>query len=833
MFGIGIGIGFYLLTTIAGLAVQNGTIHSQSQTQSSGGNTCPPGMYWMQTSDGTEGCVECSSECASPSPRPCSCPEGAILVNDYLCMMSVPIGEYPICEPGDHYYPPEGICANVYSLVEGVPCKEGYLPFLYENKMLCVHRYSPFNASCPFGYKQENELCIGFTDSICETPTPTPTTYLRSSASPSSTPSPSFSSSGCYEWSCQNDILPNHTSLFSHPICIYVQYDGVANSEGYLTCPNGGELWGKKCYVWRESYLVPCTSPSASASFTPREVPSASSTPTLKEVPSASASFTPREVPSASSTPTLKASASFTPREVPSASPTPTMKASPSFTPREVSSASPTPTLKASPSFTPREVPSASSTPTMKASPSFTPREVPSASPTPTLKEVPSASFTPREVPSPTMTPKCSQYICREPSILVRERFCYWNETIPAKPRCQENDIYNEDKNEKMCVKYYIPENTTTCKDGYHFVIHEDNPYCIQKYEPNFNNCPEGFRYHVDDSGKELCSKVTDAICVSTLLRSTSSTPTAKPSQRCTDTKNPRCTKPDSILNELPPNVALSPLPSRRPIATLLAVVSKLPLPSPWTRPVVADVVDIPLYIPSRITIPQIDSSIIEKPEKIQEIQASLACTLRLPLEKIRINTIRFVNVSTGIGRLAHIDPSMYLLDSAGSAECFMFTSATRNLQSTKGTLDEKVEIDYFIVNPPIEIASLNQTEFNDILKQSPVLKSFVESVGGETNDISSAIMFENYALITEPSQSPSPTSSSSKFPTYGIGVIAGLGGLIALMVFGVFIKRSRARQVTLTSLPPPTTNNPAFVVVNNPYGRENMTNFPPTYSSV
>jgi hypothetical protein len=460
------------------------------------------------------------------------------------------------------------------------------------------------------------------------------------------------------------------------------------------------------------------------------------------------------------------------------------------------------------------------------------------------LKEVPSASA--------TTTPKCPEYICPEPSILVRERFCYWNETIPAKARCQEGDIYNQDENEKVCVKFYIPQNGTSgtyiCKEGFRFVIHEENPYCIQKYEPNFSNCPEGFRYHIDEkTGAELCSKVTDAICVYS-HQTTSSTQTPKPTPRCTDPKNPRCIKPDSILNELAPNAALSPLPSRRPIATLLAIVSRLPLPSPFVKPETTMVAsDIPIYIPSRISIPQIDSSLVDKPQKVQEIQATLACTLRLPLEKVRINKIAFVNISTGDRRLALIDPTLYLLDSAGSVECYSFSSSdqTRSLQSAKSSNDEKVEIDYFIVNPPVEIITMNQTEFTEVLRQSPVLKTLVQSIGGDSKDISSAVMFENYAAAAVVGPSPSPlvardSSSSFNFPAYGIGILGAAGGLVAIIAIMVVLGKRRARSFdafTSSAPPMPTTANPVFVVTNQQYGHYGRgvakESFPPTYSSV
>ena len=734
---------------------------------------CPQGTYWAGTlSDGTPDCRPCEpglrnciSEQITTTPTASAtscetytCTPPKVLVHNKWCYWNITQEPHAICEANSIFNPTTNLCVFSYPLTSAdEKCKDGYTYGNYNNTIYCIYKTEPFY-QCPQGFKlyetDKTNLCYLVEPAICKNSTET--------------------SLPCMKWVCNGGIEPTHTSVFTEPLCIYSKYDAIANSEGYLTCPHGGTLWEKYCYTFEHANSIPCNQTELldRPTLTATEDPSVSNTP--KPVPSGYAS--PREI---------SPSGSVTPKEMQRES------ASATQTPKEMQRES------ASATQTPKEVQ----------------RE--SASATQTPKEVPRKS--PSSTPVKTSIVGCTQYVCREPSILVAEKFCYWNETIDAKPRCQENDVYNKDNNEKMCVKYYIPEkNTTDCKEGYRFVIHEENSYCIQKYEPNFNNCPEGFRYHIDEKGVEKCSKVTDAICVefsvSPLLQSSpsssnvpkksqTSTATAKPSPReCTDPKNPRCIRLDSIINEISQNAALSPLPSRKPAATIAAIVSRLPLPSPFRRPPTEslDTSTIPQYIPSRITFQQGDSAVIQRPEKIQEIQASLACTLRIPLEKVLIKTIYSVTLSTGVREQLSIDPTQYMLNSAGVIECFSFNATSTRLSERRNLQkqDKQIDIDYLIINPPVEIAVLNQTEFTQILEESQVVKTLAQSIG--SNDISSAIMFESY-LVADPSPSPSLHSEkSSSFPNYGIGILGAAGGIIGigiLMFVGHRLMKSKRRS--------------------------------------
>jgi hypothetical protein len=138
------------------------------------------------------------------------------------------------------------------------------------------------------------------------------------------------------------------------------------------------------------------------------------------------------------------------------------------------------------------------------------------------------------------------------------------------------------------------------------------------------------------------------------------------------------------------------------------------------------------------------------------------------------------------------------MLNSAGNIECFTFNTTTTRLSARRNLQkqDKQIDIDYLIINPPVEIAVLNQTEFTQILEESQVVKTLAQSVG--SNDISSAIMFESY-LVAEPSTTPFIQSEkSSSFPNYGIGILGAAGGILGigiLMFVGHRIMKSKRRS--------------------------------------
>jgi hypothetical protein len=213
------------------------------------------------------------------------------------------------------------------------------------------------------------------------------------------------------------------------------------------------------------------------------------------------------------------------------------------------------------------------------------------------------------------------------------------------------------------------------------------------------------------------------------------------------------------------------------------------------------------------VSFPDADMSTFEKPSKVQELQASLACTLRLPLEKIRIESITLFDSTTGIRTPINIDPSLYSLRSqAGEIGCLEFAAdapALRRLQAP--TVGQQVDVNYLIVAPPPEILMLNASEFAAIIETSPSVASMAASVG--STGVISTVTVEQYAGIQTSSaqQAGSPSTLSSPFPGYGIGLLSAGSALIVLSAAGVAIamhnkaKKRRAAVATPAATAAPT----------------------------
>jgi hypothetical protein len=405
-----------------------------------------------------------------------------------------------------------------------------------------------------------------------------------------------------------------------------------------------------------------------------------------------------------------------------------------------------------------------------------------------------------------------------------------------------------------MCQNSIDVNAARVCPDGYEQEQHSDKVVCVKYYEPLSEPCPqEGFVYIKEENRLGLvagCYKVSDAMCesmsptpkpeepsmtpsitprptirpstTSTLTRTSkrSSTPTmtprreepsksSSPSEKplpprdicAEDPRNPRCVKPDSILNQFTVGASIAPLPTFKPAAKPFKPMAEIPTPTPWAVPEdVAAAIrpeDIPPYIPSRVSFTDGDPTHFEEPQKIQEVQASIACTLRLPLEKIRIESIKILTLSTGVSTDIHIDPSEYLMTSNGSIVCYETVSGARLLRSRRlQNTDIQIDVNYLIVNPPIEILALNATEFAAVIQSSPTIQTVAQSVG--SSGVASEVTVATYAGIQVPQTTLSSAASSFKFPTYGIGILGAVGGVLVLSGFIVsvyYVKKHYKKQ--------------------------------------
>jgi hypothetical protein len=228
------------------------------------------------------------------------------------------------------------------------------------------------------------------------------------------------------------------------------------------------------------------------------------------------------------------------------------------------------------------------------------------------------------------------------------------------------------------------------------------------------------------------------------------------------------------------PSASRPPLPSLRPFFTALRPT---PMPTPWRpkKPLLG-VTDRPLYIESSVRFTGADEGQITRPEKLQDLQASLACSLRLPVENIRIQNITFTSAD---GSQRTIRPDFTPLSSNGSAAaCYTVQRpALRRLQSTSAG----ATVDYYIVEPTVDILSLTPEEFSTIIGGSAGVAAVATSVGA-TGIIATG--------ETSGSQQQSPAVSEQRSL---VGVIVGPLAAAAIVGVGVAIvlqRRKRSRLV-------------------------------------
>ena len=269
-------------------------------------------------------------------PCPTLLPSGLYANDDKACASATPLGNTDSAT--DYSVTPTPKLE--YIKVSSQPCNDWKCPLdtdmiIYQNRTVCVYSYEPimiegcveFNANggclkmglvptCPRGGEVLNNKCrvISMPTWVeCVSSSATPSMTLRVQESPSMTlkvvPSMTLrvqespSSSPCVEWICPNsNIQPTYTNLTSTPVCIYNKYEASMTSRGVLSCPNGGYLLEKYCYLYEPSVSVPCETISESSSQTPKvaeRTMSPSMTPKVQqESPSSTAKVVQVESPS-------------------------------------------------------------------------------------------------------------------------------------------------------------------------------------------------------------------------------------------------------------------------------------------------------------------------------------------------------------------------------------------------------------------------------------------------------------------------------------------------------------------------------------------------------
>jgi hypothetical protein len=543
---------------------------------------------------------------------------------------------------------------------------------------------------------------------------------------------------------------------------------------------------------------------------------------------------------------------------------TPTVTSRPEEPPSESASASPKPEESTATATTTSRSEEPSSTPTVTSRPEEPPSERASVTSKP---EEPTQTAKPNPCYCERPSILVQERYCLWPELIptnITDPVCNMGDTyITTMGMCK----YVIDSSSA------IAGSSRVCPDGFEVEQHSDKVVCVRYYEPNSEPCPEeGTVYIKEDNRLGLkvgCYKFTRANCETMTATQTAKpqekpsetpsitprvepsrtpTPTVKPSTTATrtprrsstptmtpkeqveepskssspspkplpprdiceqDPRNPRCVKPDSILNQFAIDATIAPLPTFKPAAKPFKPMEVAPTPTPWAIPedVIIPPEAIPPYMPSRMSFTDGNPTQFEEPQKVQEIQASIACTLRMPLEKIRVENITILTLSTGERQKVAIDPTDFMMESNGTVVCYQITASARLLRALQST-DIQVDIDYLIVKPTTDILALNTSQFAEIIRTSPVIQTFAQSVG--STGVAAEVTVASYAGIQTPIASGiSSTSSPFKFPTYGIGILGGVGGLLVLASVGVgyyiYKRKQTKKQFPIQSSTKPT----------------------------
>lgn len=203
----------------------------------------------------------------------------------------------------------------------------------------------------------------------------------------------------------------------------------------------------------------------------------------------------------------------------------------------------------------------------------------------------------------------------------------------------------------------------------------------------------------------------------------------------------------------------------------------------------------------------------MQRPDVIQELQASLACTLNLPLDNIRIQniTVRRDGAAPQV-----IDVSTFpQLRSNGSGGCFRpaapAVAAGRRLRALQQQ-SSSVDVDYYIVDPTDDILALSTAEFSTVLSNSAPMSEIAASVG------SSGVT----AVATEPTAA-GPGSSAAATTTNASGIqvgslVGGVVGGIALCVaaFTAYKLATRGRRSGAVRLQGTSVTQSRVILVDN-----------------
>jgi hypothetical protein len=203
----------------------------------------------------------------------------------------------------------------------------------------------------------------------------------------------------------------------------------------------------------------------------------------------------------------------------------------------------------------------------------------------------------------------------------------------------------------------------------------------------------------------------------------------------------------------------------------------------------------------SQISLLGANSALISRNDKLQELQTNLACTLHMPLENVQINNISYIKGV--LNTLIDFDRTVPALQSGGVVLCLQYDASPLPMPSQRrlGAVDERIVVDYAVIDPSEDILNLDASAFISVMQSSPSLNGFSASIGG-TNVVASTI------AAPADTQSPAGTGGGAgagvddPASAWKIALGASIGGafvVAAAIIAYKFSARKRPQQITST----------------------------------
>ena len=305
------------------------------------------------------------------------------------------------------------------------------------------------------------------------------------------------------------------------------------------------------------------------------------------------------------------------------------------------------------------------------------------------------------------------------------------------------------------------------------------------------------------DPTRMLCSDEV-VICPSADMSAVPS----KPPTGCCDPTRMNC--PDgvvicpsadmSFVPSIPPvklSSTMTPVPIRSPMPSMSSKPSRSAMSTMLIKPIFSPIptrlpirtrlpinFTLPERIPAILSLPRANVTEMVRPEKLQEMQAKIACALRMPLENIEITNITIRRGLSGVEEIVNADLSVARLSSSGVVQCMLIR--TRRLRSLQGSSssEDTVHVTYDIITPTEEIMT---ADLASVVSNDAGINELAISVGGSP-------------FVSGGLQTSSPTSSThndtSAVNMVGIGIGVACG-FIVLITLSVMVSRLQSRRRT------------------------------------